>query len=198
LSTLKLPFLVLLLTVACTPTSDDGPLGSGNSGGGNSDGGGGDDGGNGGGGDDGGGGGGGGGGGNGETGCGVDAGTSFRIDVYDVFVPDRAAGGSAWDIDGSFADPYVCVGPDTAYWGCSGVGSNTSSVAINTFFEGTVASSDEEIWIDVYDNDAADDDYIGGAFLRLENLRASTDCGLLTFGGTDFGVELVEYEITLF
>lgn len=115
--------------------------------------------------------------------CGQATGSAFRLTVWHVEVSERKPDGRAWDLDGSYADVYVCIGSDDSSWdmGCTGVVTDRTSVDFSDYTEGVARVN---VHVEVWDDDLSDDDYIGGFYATPSDLKTLADCGEQEFSGT--------------
>ncbi len=127
-----------------------------------------------------------------EPDCGAPNATAFSVGVYEVDVPARASDGTAWDLDGSYADPFACIGTEDEYWGCTETDNNTTHAGLYGWAGGVAL---EGAVIDVWDEDLSDHDWIGGVWLSLDFLREAAGCGTYEVGGADYGFDRLTFDV---
>lgn len=132
--------------------------------------------------------------------CGVAAGEYFNVDIGTLEVSPRIPTGEAWDIDGSYADPYlnVFVWSSTREEVVFEYGQSDS--ALNATVAdlgadpalGVYLEPDEFLVILVADSDEFYDDDIGQIALAAEDLADNANCGWMTWtdGAGIVGLEL--------
>ena len=128
--------------------------------------------------------------------CGASTSTAFSISVASVAIRERQPTGQAWDIDGSYADPYVCIGSEAGTswpYQCSASQANVTSAGFNASSQGIAT---DDVYVDIWDEDLVDDELIGGWAFGLAELRAYADCGPSSLqGDATSGVIDVQFEV---
>jgi len=104
--------------------------------------------------------------------CGSETATAFRITAISATAPERQSDGADWDV-GSYPDLFVCMGTDDDY-ACTQTASDTLSATFNSYHDVTVL---DEGFIQLWDEDLTDHDFILGWNLALSWLRLNAECG---------------------
>lgn len=134
--------------------------------------------------------------------CGVPLGDYFNIELGLLEVSERFPSGEAWDVDGSFADPYL----DVFVWDAAseqivfdvattGYASDTTRVDMSELvIEGLYLGPDEYLVLVAVDADNLSDDDIGQLALSVDDLEDNVNCGVVSF--TD-GAGIVSLEMSI-
>ena len=134
--------------------------------------------------------------------CGQPAGDYFNVTLGTLEVSETFPTGADWDIDGSYADPFMEVFVwNTALeevmfeYGTTEAGLNVTRVDLGADpLLGVYLEPEEVLVIAVYDEDQLYDDDVGQLMFTANDLAEAVNCGTLEYTD-DAGIVSLELEV---